>query len=119
MVVAPAAFTVAGLKVTVATPVVSVSAVAAGVIVAKVESVLNVTTAPAIAVPFVYFKVAFTVAGVPLVIEVVGAPPFVSVMDRLGTLLPGVLPGASGVPAPQPDSITVVTNGNRRKIESP
>ena len=84
MVVAPVAVTVAGLNVTVATPVESVSAVVAGEIVAKVVSVLKVTTAPATATPVASFRVAFTVAGVPLVIEVTGTPPLVSAMARLG-----------------------------------
>lgn len=104
MVVAPAAVTVAGLRVAVATPVASVSAVAAGVIVAKVVSVLNVTTAPATPAPLASFKVAFTVAGVPLVIDVTGTPPFVSVTVKLGA----EFTGASGVPAPHPASIAII-----------
>jgi hypothetical protein len=115
MVVAPVAFTVAGLRVTVATPEESVSAVAAGVIVAKVVSVLKVTTAPATAVPVASFKVAFTVAGVPLVIEVTGTPLLVNVIVRLGT----VLAGASGVPAPQPASIAraAANKNDNEKLE--
>lgn len=75
MVAAPAAVRLAALKVTVATPVESVSAVLeAGAIVAKVASVLNETTALATPAPAVSFTAAFTVAGAPLEMEVTATP---------------------------------------------
>jgi hypothetical protein len=113
MVVAPAAVTVAGLSITVATPVESVSAVAAGEIVAKLESVLNATTAPETAAPLASFNAALTVAGVLLLIEDTGTPPLVSERVRLGAVLTAV----SAVPAPQPESIAIAAankNGNER-----
>jgi len=65
--------------------------------------VLKVTTAPTTAVPVASFRVAFTVAGVPLVMELTGTPLLlVSVITKPGTVLTGV----SRLPAPQPVSIT-------------
>jgi hypothetical protein len=71
----------------VATPEAFVSAVPeVGIIVAKVEAALNVTTVLATAAPAASLKVAFTVAEVPLEIEVTVAPVVgsVSAIVKLG-----------------------------------
>jgi hypothetical protein len=92
MVVAPAVSMVAGFSVTVATPLPSVKAVTAGVIVASVTSVLKVTTELATTPPAASLNVAFTVAGAPMEMEVTGAPAaLVSANVSVGT------PGATGV----------------------
>lgn len=74
MVAAPAAELVAVLSVTVATPDASVRAVAVGVMVTRVPSVLKVTIAFGITAPAAFFRVAFSVPGAPLVMEVTAVP---------------------------------------------
>ena len=97
---APAAASPAEFKVTLATPEASVKEVAAGVSVARAASVLKVTTELAMGAPAASFKVAFTVAGDPLVIEVVAVPKAsVSASVRVGV---GVVPLPVPVPVPVP-----------------
>lgn len=96
---APAVKIVAGLSVTVATPEASVKAVAAGVMVARVASVLKVTTALGTAAPAASLNVAFTVAGAPIEIEVTVVPAaLVSTTARLGSPEAAGAPGVPGVP---------------------
>ena len=88
IVVAPAANIVAGLTVTVATPDASVKAVAAGLMVARVPSVLKVMTAFGTTAPAAFFNVAFSVAGEPLEMELTVAPAeLVSASVRVGPVV--------------------------------
>lgn len=70
----PAVEAVVGVSLTVATPKASVTAVAPGAMVTRVGSVLKVRTVFAIAMPLPYFKVALSVAGALLKMEVTGSP---------------------------------------------
>ncbi len=92
-VAAPAARMPEACRVTVATPEASVRAVAAGVMVASVASVLKVTTALGTTAPAASFNVAFTVAGASMEIELTVAPAAsVSASVIVGAL------GVAGVP---------------------
>lgn len=116
---APAAVMLAGVRVTVAIPLLSVRAVPpAGVSVPSVESVENVAIEPEAGTPEAFSKVAVTVVGDPLVMEVTSVPAvLVSARDKLGLLPvePALFPVAS--PAPQPLRI-VRDEANRRDNES-
>jgi len=118
-VVAPALVMDAGLSVTVATPVASVKAVADGVMIARVASVLKVTTVFATTAPAAFFKVAFSVPGAPLEMDVTVAPaalmsvsvnvgPVVTVVvvpvvvSLVPVVVPLVVPGERPDPLPQP-----------------
>jgi hypothetical protein len=110
MVVAPTASLVAAVSATVAMPEASVKAVAAGVIDASVASVLKVTTAFGTTAPAASFRVAFSVAGASLEMEVTVAPAaLVSVNVKLGAavpvtpvVVPLVVPLERPDPLPQP-----------------
>ena len=98
MVVAPAALKPKAFRVTVATPEALVKAVVAGVIVARVGSVLKVMTELATGAPAALVNVAFTVAGTAVEMEVTGAPvASVSANVIVGTGVVGV-----GVVPPAP-----------------
>ena len=121
MVAAPLAPKLAELKVTVATPVASVSAVLErGEIVPKVASVLNVTTALATAVPVASFTVAVTVAEVPLVMDVTDAPPLVSATVKLGAAAVVPVPAApAAAPLPEPHPArAAIAIANKKDIEN-
>lgn len=95
---APADVMVAGFSVTVATPEESVRAVTAGVMVASAASVLKVTTVFGTTPPAASLKVALTVAGAPMDIELTVAPAaLLSAKLSVGT--PGVegVDGVAGV----------------------
>jgi len=95
MVVAPTATLVAGFSVTAATPEASVKAVAAGVMVARVASVLNVTTTFGTTAPAASLNVAFTVAGASLeMVDTVAPAALVSASVMVGGLGGG---GGAGV----------------------
>lgn len=103
--VAPALEIVAVLRVAVATPDASVKAVAVGVMVASVPSVLKVTIAFGITAPAAFFRVAFSVAGAPFEIDVTVAPAeLVSASVKVGavvvTVVPVVVPVVSVVVPP-------------------
>lgn len=118
-VVAPEAERLAGLKVMVATPEALVSAVLAGLIVAKVVSVLKVITVLGTGAPLASNTVALTVAGALLEMEVTVTPEaLVSAMVRLEetvvVLVVDVVPVCG--PLPQPvKAISVVANS---KVEN-
>jgi hypothetical protein len=102
MVLAPAAARPAGFSVTVATPAALVKAVLAGVIVARFASVLKVMTALLTGAPAAFVNVAFTVAGAPVAMDVVGAPAAsVSANVMVGTGVVAVVPPDAPVPEPE------------------
>jgi len=100
MVVAPEAEKFAAFSVIVATPLASVKAVpAVGVMVARVASVVKVTTELGTTAPAAFLSVAFTVPGAPLVMVVVAAPAAsVSASVKVGTGVAGVVPVVPVVP---------------------
>lgn len=117
IVVAPEALMLAGVKVTVATPALLVSAVPpTGDMVVKVESVVKVTTVFATAAPVASNSVAVTVPGLAFEMEVVAVPPEsakVSVrFEAAGVVVPPVpdVPDVAVVePGPHPASKAAVT----------
>lgn len=124
IVVAPAAVKLAGLNVTVASPVELVSAVPPlGVMVAMAASVVKVTTVFGTTAPFASMSVAFTVAGAEFDIEVTAVPAALT-MERVSvgaatTVVPAGVNGAVVVavveplvvllPPPQPARKAAVT----------
>ena len=132
MVVAPEARPTA-LSVTDATPAASVRAVAAGVIVAKVASVVKVTTEFGTTAPAAFLSVALTVAGEALAIDVTGAPAavvkatvsegvgvvvvvLVELVDALVVSVPGVV--ELDPPPPQPLSIAAARRSNEESLDT-
>jgi len=125
--VAPAAARVAELRVTVAMPEASVKAVAEGVMIARVVSVVNVTTELGTTAPAAFFNVAFNVAGAPLEIAFTVAPAaLVSASVNVGTgvvvvvvVVPVVVVVAAGVPDPLPHpAITASVAARNRAAEN-
>ena len=109
MVVAPAAVKLAGASAILATPEAFVNVVPdAGDIVPYAASVLNVTTVLGTGVPAASFKVAVTVAGDAVLIEVTATPPEVSPIVRVGAAAVVVVPPEVVV---EPPEVVVPTPG--------
>ncbi len=130
MVAAPAELKLAGFKVIDATPEAFVRAVPpAGVMVAKVASVVKVTTVLGTATPFATMSIALTVAGARLEIEVVAVPELLTierVSDGAGTIVvpagvnvvvvvAGVVEVGVGEPLPHPAMRIVVATVKANK----
>ena len=101
---APADVKLNGLNVMLAMPAASVSAVPpTGFMLARVASVVNITTVLGTAAPAAFFRVALTVAGAAVEMEVVVAPAaVVSAIVSVGAVTAAV------VVAPTPEAVANV-----------